>query len=121
MSEGNGETGCFVCENLDVSAHADRWQTTQIGHQRIVMYLDLQEAVSRGCKICSVVHEGVEAFRDILGHIGKETELWFRSQPPLHPLLVGIQENRSVGVRWLEFFTVAGKVHGRLRAHYSEG
>jgi hypothetical protein len=111
MAEGNIETGCSVCDNLDVNAHADRWQAMQDRpvRQRIVKYLDLKEAASRGCKICSIVREGIEAFQDVLGQIGMETQVCFRCQPPLHSLEVGMQENKNVGNKWLEFFTLAGK------------
>jgi hypothetical protein len=110
MSKGSINTKCIVCGNLDPT-HADGWQGMQskLGCQRIVKYLDLREAASRGCEVCSVVLEGIEAFRDILGRIGKETQVFFRCNPPVHPLQVGIQENKGAGARWLEFFTLAGK------------
>jgi hypothetical protein len=108
MAEENIETGCSVCDNLDVN---DRWQVRQDGscHLRIVKYLELKEAASRGCKICSIVHEGIEVFQDVLGQIGMETQVLFRRQPSLQSLQVGIQKNKNVGARWLEFFTLAGK------------
>jgi hypothetical protein len=111
MAEENIETECSVCENLDVNTHADRWHVTQDRscHQRIVKYLDLKEAAFRGCKICSIVREGIEVFQDILGQIGMEIQVLFRCQPLLQSLQVGIQKNKNVGTRWLEFFTLAGK------------
>jgi len=108
MAEENIETGCSVCDNLDVNTHADRWQGRSC-HLRIVNYLDLKEAASGGCKICSIVREGIEVFQDVLGQIGMETQVLFRCQPPLRSLEVGIQKNKNVGARWLEFFTLAGK------------
>jgi hypothetical protein len=110
MAEGNKESTCSVCENLDVDSHADRWQVMQdkSGHQRIVKYLDLKTTASTGCRICSSINEGIEAFQDVLGQLGKETEVYFRCQP-LHPLEVGVLENKNRGCRWLEFFSLTGK------------
>jgi hypothetical protein len=110
MSEGSINTECSVCGSLDAN-NADRWQVVQskLGYQGIIKYLDLRKAASRGCKICSIILAGIKAFRDVLGRIGKETQVLFRCNPPIHPLQVGIQENEGVGARWLEFFTLAGK------------
>jgi hypothetical protein len=111
MSEANTETVCFVCVNLDTNTHADRWQNIQLrlSYQRIAKYQALRETASRGCKLCSIILEGVEAFRGVLGRFGTETEVFIRCQPPLLPLEVGIAENKRAAARWLEFFTFAGK------------
>jgi hypothetical protein len=111
MSEGNIETRCLICDNLDVNSSTDRWKAMQDGpgYQRIVKYIDLKKAASEGCKICLIVYEGIEAFRDVLEQIGMEAQVFFRRQPPLQPLEVGLQKNQNAGNRWLEFFTLPGK------------
>lgn len=105
------ETECSICYDLDVDTHADRWQKMQLGqgYQRIIAYFDLQKTAIGGCKLCSIIDEGIEAFRDILGRIGPETEVFIRCWPRLLPLEIGIAENKRAGARWLEFFTLAGK------------
>ena len=111
MSKGNTTTECLVCDNLDIT-HTDRWEASRkllTGYQRIAKSLDLQEAASRGCQICSVVLEGIVAFQGLIALNGANTRVWFRCNPPMHPLEVGIQEHERAVVIWLEFFTLAGK------------
>lgn len=109
MSEENMNVGCFVCDDFHFS-HADRWEAlrAELGYQRIAKYFDLREAALGGCKICSIVYEGVEAFRVVLGQLGVETCVYLRCRS-LHPLEVGVKEHERAGARWLEFFTLAGQ------------
>jgi len=104
------ENSCFVCIDLDVDTLGSSWQRRQpgLGYQRIVNYIDLCKTATRGCKLCSIIFEGIEAFRYALGNIGEETEVFLRCNPPLFPLVVGIAENKWAAARWLEFFTLAG-------------
>lgn len=117
MAQEIVETKCLICDNLNAQAGTEHWQAMQDrpAYQRIVKYLDLTETASKGCKMCSIVLEGIEAFQDVLGLIGMETQVWFRCQPSLHSLEVGIQEDKYAGNRWLEFFTLAGRTYKRRR------
>lgn len=110
MSEGSTNDGCPVCDDLDTS-HTDRWQVMRqgLGYQRVAKYFDLRETASRGCEICSIVCEGVEAFQNVLGHIGEESIIRFRCRPPLYPLQVCVEDHKQAKASWLEFFTLGGE------------
>jgi hypothetical protein len=105
------ENACFVCIDLDVDTQGGYWQRRQpgLGYQRIVNYIDLRKTATRDCKLCSIIFEGIEAFRYALGNIGEETEVFLHCNPPLFPLVIGIAENKWAAARWLEFFTLASK------------
>jgi hypothetical protein len=105
------ENPCFVCIDLDVDTQGGCWQRRPpgLGYQRIVNYIDLRKTATRGCKLCSIIFEGIEAFRYALGNIGEGTEVFLYCNPPLFPLVAGIAENKWAAARWLEFFMLASK------------
>ena len=109
MSEGSTKDGCPVCDDLDTS-HTDRWQVMRqgLGYQRVAKYFDLRETASGGCGICSIICEGVEAFRNVLEHVGEESIIRFRCRL-LYPLQVCVEDHKRAEASWLEFFTLAGE------------
>ena len=111
MADGNTTTGCFGYDNLDVT-HTDLWQASRkllTGYHRVAKYLDLREAASGGCQICSILLEGIDVSQSLFARTRPNTRIWFRCNPPTYPLEVGIQEHEKAAVIWLEFFTLAGK------------
>jgi hypothetical protein len=102
------EPDCPVCLNLDPKAHPEKWQAGERGYLRTVNHLDLQGTAVRGCRVCSIVLEGIEALQDGLDPIGTETVLDLRCKLS-YPFEVGVAEYKKAGCKYLEFFTIEGK------------
>lgn len=105
---GATELECPVCFNLDFNSHPVKWKGGEELYQRIVKYPELRPAAERGCRVCSIVLEGIEVFEDGLDPIGIETLINLRCKSSF-PFGVGVETYKGAGPKWLEFFTVDGE------------